>query len=111
MSIVDGGDARDDTGFVVEDGFNDVRGHTQHRHVGRHRPAQVVETPVLGICKGSVQTFLETAKAGDRCRARGREYEVRVLKARDRLQDVDRQGRERNDMGSRVLDAGGWQVP
>ena len=89
VAIVDRCDAGDDTGFVVEDGFDDVRGDAEHRHVGRHRPAQVVETPVLSVRECGVQPFLEATETRNGRRAGGREHEIRVLKARHRFENVD----------------------
>lgn len=66
MPIVDRSNAGDDTGFVVEDSFDDMRSNAHHGHIGRHGSAQVVETPILCINKGGVEPFLKPTEAGDR---------------------------------------------
>lgn len=88
-----------------------MRGNAELRHVGRHGPAQVMKAPILGIGKGHFQAFLEAPEAGNRRRAGGREHKIRVLKPRYRLQDLDHERRERNDMRRRVFHPRGRQAP
>lgn len=75
MAIVDGGDARDDTAFVIENGFDHMGLDPHHGHVGGDRAADVMKPPV-GCANGRFQSILEPSEAGNRRFARSGEYEV-----------------------------------
>lgn len=75
MAIIDGSNSRDDTRFMVQNSFNDVRGNAHHCHIGGYGSPDIVNPPVIRA-HGTVQTALQPPEARYFAFSVGCEHEI-----------------------------------
>ncbi|SRR5713101_5709607 len=102
MALIDGGNARDRSGLVIENFIGDVRRDAEACHPRYASAPQIVKTPVLYV-RLVIKLPLRKGESLKRFGPMNREYENSLLL--HPLQDGDRLSREVNGMLFRVLGA------
>lgn len=110
MAIVDRCNAGDYPGFVVQDGFDDMRRDLQDSHVGCNGAADIVKAPILCLQPDEgIEPILKATETRDRCLAGRGKHVVGAEEARDRAENVERLPRQRDDVSRAVFRAIGFE--